>query len=90
MEIRIGKVVHFYNRIGVAVIELESQISVGDTILILGRNTEFAQPVESLEINHRKIASAGPNEEVALKVWDYVRKGDFVYKIVEEEQVSIQ
>lgn len=88
MEIRVGRVTHYYNRIGVAVLELEDRLELGDTILILGRITEFSQPVESMEVNHRKIASAGPNEEVALKVWDYVRKGDVIYKEIEGEKVS--
>lgn len=82
MDIRIGKVTHYYNRISVAVIELEGEIRVGDRIAIVGHTTEFTQPVESLEIEHKKIESAGPGQEVALKVWEAVRKGDLVYKVV--------
>jgi len=80
MEIRIGKVVHFYNRINVAVVELTDKLEVGETIRIVGHTTEFAQPVESMEINHQQVQSAGPGE-VAVKVWDFVRRGDEVYKI---------
>jgi len=80
MDKRIGKVVHFYNRINVAVLDLTEKLEVGETIRIVGHTTEFAQPVESMEIEHEKVQSAGPGE-VAVKVWDVVRRGDEVYKI---------
>lgn len=83
MEVKIGTVIHYYNKIGVAVLDLMDTIQVGDRITILGHTTEFDQQVESLEINHQKVDHAGPGEDVALKVWDYVRKGDQVYITVE-------
>jgi putative protease len=83
MDIRIGHVTHYYNRIGVAVLELSGNLSLGDQILILGHNTDFTQRVNSLEIEHKKIQSAGPGMEVALKVEEPVRKGDGVYRVVE-------
>ena len=85
MEIRIGTVTHYYNRISVAVLRLSGELSVGDKILILGRTTDFTQVVTSMEIEHRKVPAVGPDMEVALKVADSVRGGDEVYKIVESE-----
>jgi putative protease len=82
VEVRIGTITHYFNRIGVAVLQLSDTIRVGDTVNIVGHCTEFTQKVESLEINHQKVASAGPGDDVALKVWDYVRKGDEVFKVV--------
>lgn len=82
MDILIGKVTHFYNRIGVAVVELAGELRVGDQIAIIGHTTEVAQPVESLEIDHHKIASASVGQEVALKTWEIARAGDLIYKIV--------
>jgi len=79
MEILIGKVVHFYNRINVAVLDLNDALKIGDTIHIVGRITDFTQTVESMEIEHQKVQSVGPGE-VALKVWDYVRRGDEIYQ----------
>jgi translation elongation factor EF-1alpha len=80
MEVKIGTVTHYYNKISVAVLDLMAPIQVGDRITILGRTTEFDQRVESLEIDHQKVDRAEPGQDVALKVWDYVRKGDQVYK----------
>jgi len=85
MEILIGTVTHYYNRISVAVLNLSGALKVGDKILILGRSTDFVQVVTSMEIEHRKVPAVSPGMEVALKVADSVRSGDEVYKIVESE-----
>jgi len=82
MDILIGKVTHYYNRISVAVVELAGELRVGEQIAILGHTTEFTQPVESLEIEHHNIEKAGAGQEVALKVWEAVRAGDLVYKVM--------
>jgi len=84
MDIRVGKVTHYYNHINVAVLELTGELKVGETIHILGRITDFDQRVGSMEIEHQKIQSAGPGTEVALKVIESVRKGDVVFKFVED------
>lgn len=83
MNVRIGKVTHFFARISVAVLELSDELYVGDTILFLGHTTEFTQPVDSMEIEHQKVQSVGPGSEVALKVIQRVRAGDEVFKVVE-------
>lgn len=83
MDIRVGKVTHYYDRISVAVLELTGELNVGDHIHILGRITEFEQRVASMEIEHQKIQSAGAGAEVALKVIETVRDGDVVFKAVE-------
>ena len=83
MEILVGKVAHYFDRIGVAVLDLTAELKVGDRILILGRFTEIAQPVNSMEIDHKKVQSVSPGMDVALQVADPVHVGDKVYKVVE-------
>ena len=89
MDIRIGKVTHCYSRLGVAVLELDDRLALGDIVLILGHTTELIQEVTSLEVNHHKLQSAGPGQEVALQVGEAVRAGDLVYKVVEIEGVPM-
>ena len=84
METLIGKVTHYYNRISVAVVDLSTELNIGDTILFLGHTTDFTQEVTSLEIEHQKVHSAGPGGEVAVKVDGEVRHGDLVYKVQAE------
>jgi hypothetical protein len=84
MEIQIGKVTHYFDRLGVAVLDLDSELDCGDSIHILGRITDFTQSVASMEVEHQKIQSASIGLEVALKVESEVRKGDTIFKIVEK------
>ncbi len=84
MEQYVGRVTHYYNKIGVAVLLLASKLEIYDTIQFLGHSTDFIQKVNSLEINHRKIQAADPQSEVALKVDEPVHEGDKVFLITEK------
>lgn len=56
----IGRVTHYFSKIGVAVIELSDTLKVGDTIRIVGGITDFTQTVESMEIEHEKVQKPKP------------------------------
>jgi putative protease len=78
----IGKVIHFFSNIGVAVVGLSGNLSVGDTIRIVGgENTDFNQVVDSMEVERKKITAAKKGDEVGLKVNEKVREGYKVYKV---------
>ncbi len=80
----IGKVTHYFSKIGVAVIELQDTLKVGDTIRIVGGEaTDFTQKVESMEVEHQKIKEAKAGDSIGLKVKEKVREGYKVYKIEE-------
>ncbi|MCW3130442.1 translation elongation factor-like protein [Methanophagales archaeon] len=79
----IGKITHFFSKIGVAVVELSDDIRVGDRIRIEGATTSFDQVVESMEIENEKVESATVGQSIGLKVKDRVRLHDSVYKIIE-------
>ena len=76
----IGKVVHYFDKIGVAVIKLKSPLAKGAAIRIVGgEDTDFHQEVASMEIDHEKIEKADKGQEVGLKVKEKVREGYEVY-----------
>jgi putative protease len=77
----IGKVTHYFSNIGVAVIELSDNLKVGDTIRIIGGETDFNQVVESMEVEHQKVTEAKPGDSVGLKVGQKVRDGYKTYKL---------
>jgi hypothetical protein len=87
MEKQIGRVTHYYSRLGVAVLALDAGLAVGDTVHIVGHTTNFTQTVESMEVQHRKLQEVGPGADVALKVDERVRVGDTVYQIIEVEGI---
>jgi len=77
----VGKISHYFTKIGVGVIELSDKLKVGDRISIEGATTNLQQTIKSMEIEHEKVGSAGPGESIGLKVEQRVREGDLVYKI---------
>jgi putative protease len=85
MERKIGRITHYFRQLGVAVLQLDEGVAVGDTLHIRGHTTDFSQPVTSLEVDHRKLLAVGPGADVALKVDARVRAGDIVWKRVELE-----
>jgi len=84
-KVYVGKVTHYYPKIGVAVIEIEESLKIGDEISIEGHTTNLRQKVESMEIEHKKIQEAKRGDVIGLKVIDRVRENDKVYKIVKKE-----
>jgi len=83
MEIRIGTVMHFYKKVGVAVVELSEPLQVGDTIHISGRTTDLTQKVESMQIEHQNVQRAERGQSIGLKVNGDVREKDLVFKVAE-------
>jgi putative protease len=81
----IGEVTHFYNRIGVAVIDLSGSIELGDQVHFFGRSTDFRQQVESMQIEHEAVSEAEKGQEIAIKVERRVRNHDKVYKLLDED-----
>jgi putative protease len=83
-EKEIGKVTHYFSKIGVAIIKLKDVLTTGDTIHFKGATTDFEQTVESMEAERKPLTEAKVGEEVGIKVSGKVRKGDVVCKVVPE------
>ena len=77
---KIGKITHFFDKISVAVIELEKPLNVGDEISIEGNTTNFQQKVESMQIEKDKIQKAKKGQAIGVHVNERVRINDVVYK----------
>ncbi len=77
----VGKVSHYFTKIGVGVIELSDELKVGDRISIEGATTNLQQTVNTMEIEHENVQSASAGQSIGLKVEQRVREGDVVYKL---------
>ena len=84
MEVEIGKVTHYYNHMGVAVLTLTDSLKLGDRIHIYGHSTDFTQRVSSMEVDHHGIVWVKPGDNVAIRVIQPVHEHDMVYRVVEE------
>ena len=79
----IGKVKHFFDKISVAVIELNDVLKKGDKISIEGHDNSFEQVVDSMQIEHEKIEEAKAGQSVGLKTAQPCKENDKVFKVVE-------
>ena len=75
----IGKVIHFYDKIGVAVIKLEKPLKAGDNVKFVHGENEFAQSIESMQLEHAQVVSGKKGQEVAVKVDKETKSGTQVY-----------
>ena len=83
-EKKVGEVIKFFGKIGVAAIRLkEGSLKVGDTIHIVGHTTDVSQTVDSMQVENKSVQEAGPGADIGIKIKDRVRENDPVYKVVE-------
>lgn len=74
----LGKVVHYYDHLGVAIVELQKALKVGDIILFRRGEQEFAQPIASMQIEHASVEKAKKGDAVGIKVTQPVKEGALV------------
>jgi len=82
-EKEIGKITHYFTKIGVAVVKLSAELKVGDVIHIKGHTSDFTQTIDSMQIEHKNVEKAGKGKSIGLKVVEHARDGDIVYKVIE-------
>lgn len=81
-DVKIGRVTHYYDKIGVAVVELAGSLSVGDKIKFTrGGEDLFEQEVSSMQIEHERVESAKAGQIIGLKVEGDVKDAAEVYKV---------
>jgi putative protease len=81
-DLKVGAVTHYYDKIGVAIVELSAPLAVGDKIKFArGGEDQFEQKVDSIQIEHEQKDSAGKGDVIGLKVDSEVKEGAEVYKV---------
>lgn len=83
MEQEVGKVVHYFNKAGVAIIELSAPLAVGDVIKFRKGDEEFEIAVDSMEVEHEKVEKGEKGDSVGVKVPQKAKEGAEVVKEVE-------
>ncbi len=79
-EHAVGKVTHYFGKVGVAAMALTEKLNVGDTIHVVGYTTDETMTVDRMQIDHTDVPSAGPGDDVAVHVSARVREHDEVRK----------
>ncbi len=74
----IGKVSHYFDKIGVAALVTSGPLVVGDTVKFSGHDKEFTQTIASMQIDRVAVEKAKKGDDVAVKVDQEVKEGDEV------------
>ncbi len=82
-EEKVGVVLHYYSKAGVAAIKLDDALRIGDKIHIKGHTTDFDEVINSIQIEHNQVNAAKKGDDIGIKVIDHVREHDIVYKVTE-------
>ena len=83
-EVEVGKVTHYFGKIGVAGVEItQDTLAVGNTIHIKGHTSDFTQTVDSMQIDGQPVQEAAAGQSVGFKVVEHAREHDVVYKVIE-------
>ncbi|MDD5147316.1 MAG: hypothetical protein PHV63_02070 [Candidatus Daviesbacteria bacterium] len=78
----IGKVVHYYDKLGVAIVDLESGgLKVGDEVKFKRGDEEFVQKIDSLQVDHKDVDSVKKGDSFGLKVDQPTKPGTEVYLV---------
>ena len=78
--LEIGKIIHFFSKIGVGIVELTAPLSLGDLILVKGPSTDFEMAVESMQIEHKSVSRAEGGQSIGLKMVQQAKERDVIYK----------
>ena len=77
----VGKVIHYYDKIGVAVVKLEKALKVGDKVKFEHGDNSFEQTIESMQLEHKQVESGAKGQEVAVKVDKEAKSGTLAYLV---------
>lgn len=81
---KVGRISHYYNHLGVAIIEVEAPFAVGDTLKFVKHGTGeelFQQAISSIQIEHKQIEKAEKKMSVGVKVDKLVHENVEVFKV---------
>lgn len=79
---KIGKVINYYETIGITIVSLTGNLAVGDTIKIYKDGDEILeQKIEEILLNQKSVVSADRGDVIALHLNANVKKESEVYKV---------
>ena len=84
-EQKIGFISKYFGKINVGAIDLTAgELSTGDVIHIQGQTTDLEETITSMQIEHASVSEAKAGDSIGLKVSEKVRRGDKVFKVLED------
>ncbi|MEK7065720.1 MAG: hypothetical protein AAB938_00005 [Patescibacteria group bacterium] len=81
MTKELGKVTHWYDKIGVAVVKLTDSLRKGDHVKFKKGEEEIDETIISLQIDHKDVEAGKKGDEVAMKLSQKAKEGSSVYMV---------
>lgn len=82
-EKEIGKVIHYFDKLSVAVVKLSGSLKAGDTVKVVKGENDFTMKVASMQIDHESVKTGKTGDEIAIKLENPTKQGAVVYKVTE-------
>lgn len=76
----LGQITHYYDKIGVAIIELKDTLKVGDKVKFKKGDDEFEQTIDSIQVEKAPVDSAIKGAIVGIKVEQPLKEGTEVFQ----------
>jgi len=76
---KIGKVVHYYDKIGVAIVDLNGPLRLGDQVTFKKGDDEKTATIESIQIERSAVEQAGKGDVVGVHVDEPLKEGTEVF-----------
>lgn len=80
-DIQIGKVTHYFDKIGVAVVDVIKSFKVGERVRISGHDHKFEQEIMSIQMEHESVAKVAKGKSCGIKVDKPVKEADVLYRV---------
>ena len=79
---KVGKVVNYFDKTNVSVVELNNILAVGDNIRVIRKWADaFEQKIEKIKIDYEDVSLARFGQTITLILSERVKKDDELYKI---------
>lgn len=83
--VAVGEISQFYAKINVAVLKLDEELSVGDSITYQTPDGSYTQTVLSMEIDRKPVFTAKPGDDIGIKLYKTALVGKVVYAQSQEK-----
>lgn len=82
MDSPIGKVVHYYDKLGVAIIDLQQgSLKKGQQVKFKHGEDEFTQTIDSIQIEHKEVEGVKKGDSFGIKVDQPTKPGTLVFAV---------
>lgn len=88
-KVYVGLISNFFGKLSVAEIKMETQeLNIGDEILIIGSTTGvYEDTLSEIRVDLNAVQTTVKGESCSIPVKEIVRRGDKVYKLVENNSI---